>query len=283
MTFSQVTDFSKNTSVNIHPTAIVDPQAQLGERVSIGAYSIIGPHVVLGDDVEVLHHVVIVGRTNIGARTKIYPFAAIGFETPDKKYKGEPSTLIIGTDNIIREHATLHPGTEGGGMVTRVGNNCLLMIACHVAHDCTIGNNVIMSNNATLGGHVIVGDYANIGGLAAVLQFVRIGHHAMIAGLAGVGYDVIPYGTVIGERGHLNGLNLIGLRRRGFDRELIHSLRNAYRLIFAKEGSWDERVSDAAETFKGNALVMEIINFVMEPSKRPICKPKGLEEEESDV
>lgn len=282
MTIAQPLDY-KNNNAYIHPTAIVDPGAKIGERVSIGAYSIIGPHVVLGDDVEILHHVVVTGRTFIGARTKIYSFAAIGFETQDKKYKGEPSTLEIGTDNIIREHATMHPGTEGGGMVTRVGNNCLFMIATHVAHDCIIGNNVIMSNNATLAGHVVVGDYVTIGGLSAVHQFVRIGDHAMIAGLAGVGYDVIPYGTVIGERGHLTGLNLIGLRRRGFDREIIHSLRNAYRLIFAKEGSWDERVNDTAEIFKGNALVMEIINFVLAPAKRPICKPKGLEEEDSDV
>jgi UDP-N-acetylglucosamine acyltransferase len=168
-------------------------------------------------------------------------------------------------------------------MVTRVGDNCLLMIASHVAHDCILGNNVIMANNATLAGHVTVGDFVTIGGLAAVHQFVRIGHHAMIAGLAGVGDDVIPYGTVIGEKGHLLGLNLIGLKRRGFNREDIHALRNAYRLIFSEEGTWAERVSDAAEMFKDNKPVMEIVNFVMAPAKRTIIKPKGQEVEDQDV
>lgn len=283
MTSSKTIGLPKNNGTNIHPTAIVDPKAQLGKNVIIGAYSVIGPHVVLGDEVEIMHHVIVDGRTRVGARSQIYSFAAVGFQTQDRKYKGEPSILEIGTDTIIREHATLHPGTEGGGMVTRVGDNCLLMIGSHVAHDCHLGNGVVLANNATLAGHVNVGDFVTIGGLAAVHQFVRIGHHAMIAGLSGVGYDVIPYGTVIGDRAHLQGLNLIGLKRRGFDRHVIHSLRNAYRLIFAKEGSWEERLNDAAAMFKENSPVMEIVNFMMAPAQRPICKPKGQEEEEDDV
>lgn len=267
----------------IHPTAIVDPKAKLGERVSIGPYSIIGPHVELGDDVEIKPHVVIDGHTKIGARTRIFSFAAVGYETQDKKYKGETTYLEIGEDNVIREHATLHPGTEGGGFVTRVGNNCLFMISTHVAHDCQIGNHVIMANNATLAGHVTLGDYAIIGGLSAVHQFVRIGEHAMVGGMSGVDHDVIPFGTVKGERAHLHGLNLVGLKRRKFQRETIHALRSAYRLLFAEEGSLNERVTDVADLFKDNQPVMEIVEFIAAQDSRSICQPKNLASEEDDV
>ena len=211
----------------IHPTAIVEAGATLGDDVSVGPFSVIGPEVELGAGAVVEAHVVIGGRTRIGPRTHIFPFASIGLKPQDLKYKGETSELVIGADNQIREHVTMNPGTEGGGLVTRVGNNCLFMVGAHVAHDCQVGNNVIMANNATLAGHVMVGDNAIIGGLSAVHQFVRIGRHAMVGGMSGVEQDVIPFGSVMGDRAHLQGLNLVGLKRHGFEREDIHTLRNA--------------------------------------------------------
>ncbi|MCH8000139.1 MAG: acyl-ACP--UDP-N-acetylglucosamine O-acyltransferase, partial [Proteobacteria bacterium] len=184
----------------VHATAIVDPEARLGEGVKIGPYCVVGSHVDLGADVVLHSHVVVEGRTEVGARTQIYPFASIGHRPQDIKYGGEPSELIVGTDNMVREHVTMNPGTEGGGMVTRVGNHCLFMMGAHVAHDCTIGDRVIMANNATLGGHVTIEEGAIIGGLSAIHQFVRIGRHAMVGGMSGVEHDVIPYGMAVGER-----------------------------------------------------------------------------------
>ena len=196
---------------NIHPTAVVDPKAEIASTALIGPYCVVGPDVRLGESVELLSHVAVAGRTTIGDGTRIFPFASIGHRPQDLKYRGEPSTLDIGKNNQIREHVTMNPGTEGGGMVTRVGNDCLFMASAHVAHDCILGDNVIMANNATLAGHVTVGEFAFLGGLSAVHQFVRIGKHAMIGGMSGVEGDVIPFGTVIGNRAHLNGLNIVGL------------------------------------------------------------------------
>jgi len=181
--------------------------------------------------------------------------------------------LEIGANNVIREHVTMNPGTEGGGLLTKVGDNCLFMMASHVAHDCMIGNNVIMVNNATLGGHVEIGEFAIVGGLSAVHQFVRIGRHAMIGGMSGVENDVIPYGSVVGNRSHLSGLNLVGLKRRGFSRDIIHDLRRAYRLIFSPEGTQTERLTDVADLFPGVEPVMEILDFMNEDSSRAICQP----------
>lgn len=258
---------------DIHPTAFVDDGARIGADVTIGPYSIVGAGVELADGVTVTSHVVVDGRTSIGANTKVYPFASIGLAPQDLKYKGEPSRLEIGCNNIIREHVTMHAGTEGGGMVTRVGNNCLFMVGCHVAHDCRIGDHVIMVNNATLGGHVMIGEWAILGGLAAVHQFVRIGRHAMVGGLSGVENDVIPYGSVTGNRARLQGLNIIGLKRRGVSRDDIHVLRNAYRLLFAHEGTMAERLEDVAELFHDNRAVMEIVDFIRTESQRSICQP----------
>lgn len=258
---------------NIHPTAIVDPKAQLAETVAIGPFCVVGANVVLGDQVELLSHVVIEGRTTIGEGTRIFPFASIGHQPQDLKYHGEPSSLVIGANNQIREYVTIQPGTEGGGMLTKVGDNCLFMASAHVAHDCIVGNNVIMANNATLAGHVTVGDFAFCGGLSAVHQFVRIGRHAMIGGMSGVEADVIPFGMVIGNRAHLNGLNIVGLKRRGFSRDDIHTLRNAYRLMFAPEGTLQERLADVEEQFKENPVVMEIIAFIRDESSRSLCTP----------
>ena len=259
---------------SIHPTAIVEPGARVGKDASIGPYSCIGPEVELGDGVVVMAHVVIGGRTAIGARTKIFPFASIGLAPQDLKYHGEHSRLVIGADTTIREHVTMNPGTEGGGMLTSVGDRCLFMVGSHVAHDCKVGNNVIMANNATLAGHVQIGDHAILGGLSAVHQFVRIGQHAMIGGMSGVEHDVIPYGSVMGDRARLAGLNVIGLKRRNFTRDEIHALRTAYRMIFAAEGTMAERIEDAAAMFKETPAVMDIVAFIRADSSRSVCQPR---------
>jgi UDP-N-acetylglucosamine acyltransferase len=258
----------------IHPTAIVAPGATLADDVVIGPYCVVGDEVALGREVRLIAHVVVDGRTTIGERTRIFPFAAIGLEPQDLKYRGERSKLEIGSHNTIREHVTMNPGTEGGGMVTRVGNHGLFMVGAHVAHDCQIGDHVIMANNATLAGHVVVGNYALLGGLSAVHQFVRIGPHAMIGGMSGVERDVIPYGQVMGDRARLTGLNIIGLQRRGFTREDIQALRNAYQLLFHSEGTLSDRVGEAAVRFSGIGPVKDIIDFIRADSSRAICQPK---------
>lgn len=259
---------------DIHPTAVIEKGAELGENVAIGAFCSVGADVTLGDGCRLVSHAVVAGRTTIGANTHIYPFASIGHQPQDMKYQGEASTLEIGANNIIRENVTMNPGTEGGGMVTRVGNNCLFMVGAHVAHDGIVGNHVIFANNATIAGHVIVEDYAVLGGLCAVHQFVRIGCHAMIGGMSGVEQDVIPYGSVLGNRARLAGLNVVGIRRRGFSRSEIADLRKAYRLLFAEEGSMSERLIDVSEMYKENEAVMEIVDFIRGDSSRSICQPR---------
>ena len=258
----------------IHHTAIVEDGAIVGTNATIGPYCCIGSNVTLKDNVKLISHCVVSGITTVGENTSIFPFASVGSPPQDLKYNGEPSRLEIGANNVIREHVTLNPGTEGGGMLTKVGNNCLFMIGAHVAHDCQIGNNVILVNNATLAGHVSVDEWAIIGGLSAVHQFVRIGRHAMVGGMSGVENDVIPYGSVTGNRAHLSSLNLVGLKRRGFSREIIHDLRKAYRLIFAQEGTISERLEDVSEIFYSNEPIMEIVNFIRVDSNRSICQPR---------
>ncbi len=258
---------------NIHPTAVIDPKAEISEKAKVGPYCVIGPNVKLADNVELLSHVAVDGRTSIGSGTKAFPFSSIGHQPQDLKYHGEPSELVIGENNVIREHVTINPGTEGGGMLTQIGNDNLLMVGVHVGHDCKIANNVVLVNNVTLGGHVEVDDFVVFGGLSAAHQFVRVGKHAMIGGMSGIENDVIPYGAVYGNRAYLNGLNLIGLRRRGFKRDVVHALRNAYRLMFAQEGTLTERVDDVAELFSDNEPVMEIVNFIRHDSSRKICQP----------
>ena len=258
---------------NIHSTAVINTKAELGSNVKVGPYCVIGENIKINDGTELISHVVLDGRTTIGANCRIFPFASIGHCPQDLKYSGEPSRLEIGANNVIREHVTINPGTKGGGMLTRVGNNCLFMVGSHVAHDCVIEDNAILVNNATLGGHVRVGEWGIIGGLSAVHQFVRIGKHAMIGGMSGIEHDVIPYGSVIGNRAKLSGLNIVGLKRRGFSREEIHDLRKAYRLIFALEGTLAERLDDVAEDFGQNEPVMEIVDFIRADSTRAICQP----------
>jgi len=259
----------------IHPTAIVAPGAMLADDVVVGPYCIVGENVVLAARVRLRSHAVVDGRTTIGEGTRIHPFASIGLEPQDLKYRGEPSELVIGRNNRIREYVTMNPGTIGGGMVTRVGDDCLFMVGAHVAHDCQIGNHVIMANNATLGGHVVIEDYAVLGGLSAVHQYVRIGKHAMIGGMSGVERDVIPYGQVMGDRARLTGLNIIGMQRRGFSREDIQALRNAYQFLFSSDGTLSDRVNKTAERFRGIGPVDDIIDFIRADSSRAICQPKG--------
>lgn len=260
---------------NIHSTAIVEDGARLGAEVRIGPYCHIGSRVELGDGVTLASHVVIDGITTVGAGTRIFPFASIGHAPQDLKYRGEPSRLEIGRNNVIREGVTMNPGTEGGGMLTRVGDGGLFMAGAHVAHDCLLGDNVIMANNATLAGHIEVGDFAFVGGLAAVHQFCRIGPHAMIGGMSGVEQDVIPYGMVIGNRAHLTGLNLVGLKRRGFGRDDINKLRAAYDQLFARDGRLAQRLDEMAEKYAGTELVQEVITFIRNASKRGICQPQA--------
>ena len=258
----------------IHPTAIIDSHATIGDNVSIGPYCVVGAKVELDTGVKLHSHVVIDGRTKVGEETQIFPFASIGLRPQDLKYQGEESALIIGRRNSIREYVTMNPGTQDGGMKTLVGDDCLFMAGTHVAHDCIVGNNVILANNATLAGHVEVGDFAIIGGLAAVHQFARIGRHASIGGMSGVENNVIPYGSVVGDRARLAGLNIIGLKRREFSKEQISNLRTAYRMLFAEEGTLAERIEDVAVMFADHAAVMEIISFMKAETMRGLTQPR---------
>lgn len=260
-------------SATIHPMSDVDPAARLGDGVVIGPFCSVGPDVVLGDGVNLKSHVAIAGRTTIGARTAIYPFASIGHPPQDLKYRGEPSTLTIGADCMIREGVTMNPGTEGGGMETTVGDRCFFLANSHVAHDNRIGDNVIFSNNVMCAGHVRVGNFVIVGGGTGLHQFIRVGDHAFIGGGAGVMNDVIPFGMVRDNPAHLAGLNLVGLKRRGFSREHIHELRRAYRLLFADDGTLSERVEDVAGEFAEHPLIHEILDFIRSGGERAICVP----------
>jgi UDP-N-acetylglucosamine acyltransferase len=261
--------------VEIHPTAIVEDGAKLASGVKIGPFCIVGREAKLGERVELISHVVVAGTTDIGAGTRIFPFASIGHQPQDLKYRGEPCSLSIGSDCIIREGVTMNPGTAGGGSVTTVGNGCAFLANSHVGHDCRVGSNVIFSNNVMLAGHCDVGDFAIIGGGAAVIQHARVGHHAFVGGMSGLENDLIPYGMALGNRAYLSGLNIVGLQRRGFSRADIHDLRRAYRLLFAAEGTLGERVDDVSEEFSGHASVQEILAFIRAGGKRSLCTPKN--------
>lgn len=259
----------------IHASAIVEDGAKLGEGVRIGPFSFVGAEAVLEDGVELISHAVVTGRTTIGARARIFPFASLGHQPQDLKYKGEASTLKIGADCQIREGVTMNPGTEGGGMATIVGDRCTFLANSHVGHDCRVGNGVIFSNNVMLAGHCEVGDFAIIGGGAAVIQFARVGPHSFVGGMSGLENDLIPYGMALGNRAYLSGLNIIGLQRRGFSREKIHDLRRAYRLLFAAEGTLAERMADIADEFEDHETVQEILEFIRVGGKRSLCTPRG--------
>jgi len=260
----------------IHKTSIIDKKAKISNNVSIGPYSVIGPNVEIGDNVKIHSHVNISGNTKIGSKTNIYPFASIGTSPQDLKFKGEKSNLIIGNNNTIREYVTINPGTEGGGSLTKIGDNCLLMISSHIAHDCTVGSNVIIANNVPLGGHAIIEDGVIIGGNSAVQQFTRIGRLAMIGGMTGVLKDVIPFGLSFGNRNYLKGLNLIGLRRKKYQNKDIIELSEAYKKIFSSS-HLHENVSKINGEYKENDLVKEVTNFILKDKKRPICSPLSKE------
>ena len=256
----------------IHKTAIVDGQAKVSSSANIGPYSVIGPNVEIGENVIIHSHVNISGNTKIGNGNKIFPFASIGNDPQDLKYNGEETKLIIGNNNKIREYVTINPGTEGGGGLTKIGNDCLFMISSHVAHDCQVGNNVIIANNVPLGGHAIIEDNVVIGGNSAVQQFTRIGKMAMVGGMTGVLHDVIPYGLSIGNRNYLQGLNLIGLRRANFNNKDILGLTEAYKEIFATK-NLNDNLSKLNGEFKENTLVKDVIKFITKDKKRSICTP----------
>lgn len=262
-------------SNSIHPTAIVDPSATIGKDTVIGPYCIIGPNVTLGQGCILHSHVVIDGHTTIGDKAKIFPFASLGTAPQDLKYNGEKTYLVIGDNNTIREHVTINPGTVGDNSLTKIGDNNLLMIGVHIAHDCIIGNNNVLANNATMAGHVKIGNHVVIGGLSAAHQFVRIGDHAMIGGMSGVENDVIPYGLVMGERAKLAGLNLVGLERRGFEKSDIQILMKVFKQLFlGTEGTFKQRMESVHETYKDNKAVAHMLDFAMAENSRPLCQAR---------
>ena len=258
----------------IHKSSVIDSNAKISKNVKIGPFCYIGPNVSLAENVELISNVHIEGETKIGNGTRIFPFASIGTQPQDLKYANEKNSTTIGDNNIIREYVTINPGTEGGGSKTIIGNNCLFMISSHVAHDCKIGNNVIIANNVPLGGHVTIEDSVVIGGNSAVQQFTRIGRLAMIGGMTGVLKDVIPFGLSIGNRNYLQGLNLIGLRRKKYENQKIMELDKAYKEIFATK-KLHENLSKINGEYKDNELVNEVISFIEKDKKRPICSPQS--------
>ena len=256
----------------IHSSSVIDKKAKIGDNVNIGPFCYVGPNVELKQDVELISNVHIEGNTQIGKGTKIFPFASIGTIPQDLKFKGETNSVVIGENNMIREYVTINPGTEGGGGKTSIGNNCLFMISSHIAHDCKVGNNVVIANNVPLGGHVTLEDSVIIGGNSAVQQFTRIGRLAMIGGMTGVLKDVIPFGLSFGNRNYLQGINLIGLRRKKYENKKILELDTAYKKIFSSK-KLHENLAKINGEFKENDLVKEVIDFIAKDKKRPICTP----------
>ncbi|HEY2179344.1 MAG TPA: acyl-ACP--UDP-N-acetylglucosamine O-acyltransferase [Caulobacteraceae bacterium] len=258
----------------IHATAVVDADARLADDVEVGPYSLIGPGVTLAAGVRIGAHVVIEGVTELGEGCVVHPFAVLGAAPQHAGHKGEATRLTIGARNLIREQVTMHCGTAMGRGVTTVGSDGFFMVGVHVGHDCIVGDHVVMANTATLGGHVVLEDYVIMGGLSAAHQYTRIGRHAFVGGMAGVNHDVIPFGNVWGNHAHLEGLNLVGLKRRGFSRESINALRSAYRMLFAEEGTFQERLDDTAGAYASTPEVMEIVDFIRADSTRPLTTPQ---------
>jgi UDP-N-acetylglucosamine acyltransferase len=265
---------SKHPRAKIHPSAIVEDGATLGAGVVVGPFCHVGPQARLDEGVELVSHAVVWGNTSVGARTRIFPFASIGHQPQDLKFHGEESRLEIGADCLIREGVTMNGGTEGGGLLTKVGDRCAFLANSHVAHDAILGSNVILSNNVMIAGHVKIGDFVIFGGGSAIHQFARVGSHAFIGGLAGVENDVIPYGIALGNRASLAGLNLVGMKRRGFSREQIHALRSAYKTLFGSEGTVRERAEALARANGDDPHVMEIVDFVRAGADRALCTPR---------
>ena len=256
----------------IHKTAIIDSKAKISSNIKVGPYTIIGPHVEIDDDVVIQSHVNITGHTIIGKNNRIYPMASIGSDPQDLKYKGEKTTLMIGANNTIREHVTINTGTIQGGGITKVGSNNLIMIGAHIAHDCIIGDNIVMANNSAVAGHAQIEDFVIIGAKCGIQQFTRIGKMAMIGGMTAVSRDVIPYGLSTGNRNFLNGINVIGLRRDKVQNKEIIVLTEAYKEIF-KSKNLSENLSKLNGKYKDNILVKEVLEFINKDKKRPICTP----------
>lgn len=261
-------------TVNVHSTAVIDKNAKLEDGVTIGPFCVIGADVTLKAGVNLISSVTVMGETVIGENTVVYPYAVLGGPCQHTKFMNTPSKLFIGKNNVIREHVTMHVGTPIGHDETKVGDNGFFMVGSHIAHDCIVGNNVVMTNNAAIAGHVVIEDGAILGGFAAVHQFCRIGKFAMIGGLTGVGNDVIPYGLVTGDRGHLRGLNLVGLKRHDFSNDEIRKMQKAYDMMFFGEDTFLDRVEKTAEAFKGFTPIDDIIAFVKADTQRMICQPE---------
>lgn len=258
----------------IHPTALVEAGAVLGEDVEVGPYCIVGGTVTIGARTRLRSHVVIEGVTVIGEDCDIFPNAYLGGPPQHAAHKGEATRLVVGDRNLIREQVTMHCGTALGRGVTQVGSDCLFYVGAHVAHDCIVEDHVILVNNATLGGHVRIGEYAIMGGLSAAHQYTRIGRHSNIGGLAAVTKDIIPFGSAWGNHAHLEGLNLVGLKRRGFSRPTINTMLSAFGVLFAEQGTFQERIADVSEAYGDSSEVMEIIDFIRADSNRPLCLPQ---------
>ena len=256
----------------IHNTAIIDPKAKISSGVSIGAFTVIGPNVEIGENTIIQSHVSIIGNTKVGKNNKIYPFASIGNDPQDLKFDGEVTKLEIGDNNKIREYVTVNPGTKGGGGLTKIGNNCLFMVSSHIAHDCLVEDNVILANNVPLGGHAHIEENVIIGGNSAVQQFTRVGKSSMIGGMCGVVRDIIPYAMVHGNRSILQGLNLIGLRRKNIPNKEILVLTEAYKEIF-KDENLTTNLKSLKEEYRKNDLVNDVVKFLEKDKKRPICTP----------
>ena len=256
----------------IHNTSIIDKNAKIGKDVKIGPYCTIGSDVEIGDETTIHSHVNLTGNTKLGKKNEIFPFASIGTPPQDLKYKGEKNSIVIGDNNKFREYTNVNPGTEQGGGITKIGNNNLFMVYCHVAHDCIIQNNIVLANNVQVGGHVTIENNAIVGGSCAIHQFSRIGENAMIGGMTGVLSDVIPYGLSLGNRNNLSGLNLIGLRRAGVSNNDIKIMQKAYETIF-KNSEFRKNIDNLNSEFKENNYVQKIINFINADKKRPISIP----------
>lgn len=270
------------TAVSIHPSAIVDPHAELESGVQIGPYAVVGPHVHIGKETWVGPHAVIEGRTTIGVENRIFQFASVGAIPQDKKYRDEASELRIGDRNVIREFTTLNPGTAGGGMITRIGHGNLIMAYAHVAHDCQLGDNIILANCATLGGHVSVEDYAGIGGLVGIHQFTRIGESAYLGAGSMVSLDVPPYCTAVGDRAHLRGLNIVGLKRRGWTSQQVSLVKKAYRILFLEGTPFKEALTTIRSLAPQSSELAHLAEFLV-ASTRGICRPRGKNAAEEEL
>lgn len=258
-------------SINVHPSAVVGPNARIGSGCFIGPYSIVGDDVVLEDDVRLESHCVIDGRTVIGQGTRVYPFVSIGLPAQDLKYQGEPSETRIGRRNHIREFVTIHRGTAGGGMLTEIGNDCLLMAQAHVAHDCIIGDGVIMANAATLAGHVTIEDNANVGAYSGVHQFCRIGREAYVGGYSVVVKDALPFALTVGNHARCYGLNTTGMKRRGYSREIISALHRAFHLLLSSKLNTSQALAKIKEEIQEVSEVEALVQFI-ESSQRGVVK-----------